>query len=94
MHTGQLFTPQTNVPNSLAMLEALPYFEGRSLILAQKYKARKEYLAGRHVKKSRKLDEDFTLRSTFLTPKAVKFLQNKVYTKRKTSLRVDLVTNV
>ena len=25
---------QTNVPNSLAMLEALPYFEGRSLILA------------------------------------------------------------
>ena len=40
-----------------------------------KYKARKVYLAGRHVKKSRKLDEDSTLRSTFLTPKAVKFLQ-------------------
>ena len=37
-----------------------------------KYKTRKVYLAGQQVKKSRKLDEDFTPRSTFLMPKSVK----------------------
>ena len=56
-------------PNSLAMLEALPYFEGRLLILVPNIRQGKcffsvmlccmgsaVYLAGRHVKKSRKLD--------------------------------------
>ena len=52
-------------PNSLAMLEAFPYFEGRSLILVQNIRQGKHffcalvccigstvYLAGQHVKKS------------------------------------------
>ena len=56
----------TNAPNSLAMLEALPYFKGRSLILAPNIRQGKRFfcvlmccagiaqcIAGRHVKKSK-----------------------------------------
>ena len=56
-------------PNSMAMLEAFPYFEGSSLILAPNLRQGKRffcvlvcctgstmYLSGRHLKKSRKLD--------------------------------------
>ena len=53
--------------NPLAMIEALPYFEGRSLIFAANTRQGNHffsvlmccstvYLAGQHVKKSRKLD--------------------------------------
>ena len=61
--------PKRAFANSLAMLEAIPYFEDSSLILAPNLRQGKcffcvlvcctgsaVYLAGRHVKKSRKLD--------------------------------------
>ena len=89
-------------PNSLAMVEALPYFESRSLILAPNIRQGKRfcsgvvccmgsavYLAGRHLKKSRKL----VLRSAFLSPKAVQLLL-KLYIKRQISSRADLVNTV
>ena len=83
--------PKCTFANSLAMLEAIPYFEGSSLILAPNLSQEKcffcvlvcctdsaVYLAGRHVKESQRLDLDFedsTLQSAFLAPKPAKFIQ-------------------
>ena len=84
------------------MLEVVPYFEGSSLTLAPNLRQGERffcvlvcctgsavYLAGRHLKKSGKLDlnlKDSTLQSAFLAPK---FLLLKVYTKRQIALSAE-----